>query len=131
MSRNRKSAKTAGTRFETGQATYLAQQVDDRIERRTRNGGKDRGDIGGLRHMGGRIVVECKDVTRWEPGTWLREAELERGNDDAIAALVIAKRRGHGHPGDQLVLMTVRDLVALLTGARPDEAVATVDDGAA
>jgi hypothetical protein len=43
--------------------------------------------------------------------------------EDAIAGMVIAKRRGIGYtnPGDQLVLMTVRDLVALLTGSRPDE----------
>jgi hypothetical protein len=79
--------------------------------------------------MGGRIVIECKDTTRWEPGAWLREADIERGNDDALAGLVIAKRRGHGQAGDQIVMMTVRDLVALLTGTRPDED--TAEGGAA
>jgi hypothetical protein len=130
MTRSRRSARNAGTKLERDQADYLAKHVDDRIDRRVKTGAKDRGDIGGLRHMGGRVVVECKDTTRWEPGAWLREADIERGNDDALAGLVIAKRRGHGQPGDQLVLMTVRDLVALLTGTRPDED-ETADDGAA
>jgi hypothetical protein len=129
VTRSHKSAKNAGTKLERDQADYLAKHIDDRIDRRTRNGAKDRGDIGGLRHMGQRIVIECKDTTRWEPGAWLREADIERGNDDAIAGLVIAKRRGHGQPGDQLVMMTVRDLVAILTGSRPDEDGA--EDGAA
>lgn len=120
MPRNRKSAKQAGARMETTVAAYLAAHVDDRIERRTSNGARDRGDIAGLRHMGQRVVVECKDVSRWSPGEWLAEAEIERGNDDATAALVVAKRRGHGHAGDQVVLMTLADLVALLTGERPE-----------
>lgn len=119
MTRNHRSAKAAGTRLETAVATYLATHVDDRIERRSRNGQKDRGDISGLRHMGERLVVECKDTTRWTPATWLAEAELERGNDDALAGLVVAKRRGKADPADQLVLLTLRDLVALLTGVRP------------
>ena len=117
--RPRKSAKAAGARFERTIADYLAQHGDDRIDRRVKTGAKDRGDIAGLRHMGGRIVIECKDVTRWSPGTWLAEADIERGNDDALAGLVVAKRRGCGDPGQQIVMLTVADLVALLTGERP------------
>jgi hypothetical protein len=40
-------------------ANYFALLVDDRIERRTKNGNKDRGDLSGLRHLGLRVVVEC------------------------------------------------------------------------
>ncbi|WP_017602247.1 putative PDDEXK endonuclease [Nocardiopsis lucentensis] len=118
--RNRRSAKAAGARFERAIADYLATHVDDRIDRRVKTGAKDRGDIAGLRHMGERLVVECKDVTRWSPGTWLAEAEIERGNDDALAGLVVAKRRGVGDPGQQVVMLTVADLVALLTGERSE-----------
>lgn len=121
MTRNRKSAKSAGTRFETLIATYLNTHVDDRIERRRTNGAKDRGDIGGLRHMGQRVVIECKDSTSSTIGTWLTEAEIERGNDDAGVAIVAHKRRGKGTAGDQLVTMTLRDFVSLLTGTRPEE----------
>ena len=123
MSRNRASAKKAGTAFETAIAKYLAAHVDDRIERRTRNGACDRGDIGGLRAMGNRVVVECKNYAgRYQIGAWLTEAETERLNDDAAAGLAVAKRRGTTDPGDQVVLMTMRDLVAIISGTRPQEA---------
>ncbi|MGW9447086.1 hypothetical protein, partial [Bacillus mobilis] len=104
-------------------ADYLAKTVDDRIDRRVKTGSKDRGDIAGVRHMGGRVVLECKDVTRWDTSGWLREAEIERGNDDALAGMVVAKRRGIADPGQQVVMMTVADLVALLTGERPEGSV--------
>ena len=119
MSRNRASAKAAGTRFERAIADALAEHVDDRIDRRVKTGAKDRGDIAGLRHMGGRVVIECKDTSRPAIGSWVREAEVERGNDDAIAGVVVHKRRGHGDPLDQYVSCTMRDLIALLTGERP------------
>jgi hypothetical protein len=122
MTRNRASARKAGTSFETLVANYFARMVDARIERRSRNGSKDRGDLSGLRHMGERVVVECKDYGgRIEVGPWLTEADIERLHDDATAALVIAKRRGKADPGDQIVIMTLADLVALLTGSRPPE----------
>lgn len=122
MTRTRKTAKDAGTAFETLIAQHLAATLaDDRIERRTRNGAKDRGDVGGVRHLGQRIVIETKQYGgRLLPGPWLNEAELERGNDDAGVGLVVAKRRGTTRPGAQYVLMTLDDLTSLLTGQRSD-----------
>lgn len=120
MTRSRASAKAAGTRFETSIAAYLAEHVDDRIERRAKTGAKDRGDIGGLRAMGNRVVVETKDYGgRYQIGPWLTETETERVNDAAVVGLVVAKRRGTQDPGDQVVILTLRDLVALFTGERP------------
>lgn len=118
MTRTRKSAKAAGARFESLVAEYLSEHVDDRIERRTRHGAKDRGDIGGLRHMGARVVVECKSTARTDLAGWAAEAETERGNDDATVGVVIHKRHGKGQPADQWVTMTLGDFVALLTGSR-------------
>lgn len=119
MARNRASAKAAGSRFERIIADSLALHVDDRIDRRVKTGAKDRGDIGGWRFAGRRIVAELKDYGgQFKVGPWLNEAEVERGNDDADVGLVIAKRRGFGDPLDQVVLMTVRDLIALTTGER-------------
>ena len=119
MARSRASAKAAGTRFERQVADYLAHGLDDdRIDRRVKAGSKDRGDIGGVRHLGARVVVECKNTSRLDVGTWLREAEVERVNDAATVGLVVAKRHGKGAPADQLVLMTLGDLVALLNGNR-------------
>ena len=118
MARNRNSAKAAGTRFERQIADHLATHVDDRIDRRVKTGSKDRGDISGLRHMGQRIVIECKNTTRLNLGVWATETEIERGNDDALAGVIVHKRHGKGSPGEQWVTMTLADLVALLTGSR-------------
>ena len=120
MSRNRKSARAAGQRFETLVTRYLRTTLDDdRIERRRQTGANDRGDIAGLRHMGQRIVLECKDYGgQLKPGPWVEEAEVERLNDSAGVGIVVAKRRGTTAPGEQFVLMTLADLVALLTGSR-------------
>lgn len=121
MARNRRSAKGAGTWFESLVAGYLAEQLDDdRIERRSKNGAKDRGDIASVRHMGQRVVIECKEYGgRYQVGPWLAEAEIERGNDDAGVGIVVAKRRGTRDPGEQVVMMTLADLASLLTGERP------------
>jgi len=92
--------------------------VDDRIDRRVKTGAKDRGDIGGLRHMGERVVIECKDTARINLAGWAAETEIERGNDDALAGVIIHKRHGKGKPEDQWVTMTLADFTALLTGER-------------
>lgn len=123
--RTRASARDAGAKFERATADYLAEHIDDRIDRRARNGAKDRGDIGGLRlpaALGGhRVVIECKNGARADLAGWAREADLERGNDDAVAGLIVHKRHGVADPGQQWVTCTLADLVALLTGQRPTE----------
>lgn len=122
MVRSRATAKQAGSKFERLIADYLAEQLgDDRIDRRPKTGSKDRGDIGGVRTLsGGRVVVECKDVRRIALAEWVGEASTETGNDDALVGLVIHKRVGTAHPGDQYVTMTVDNLIALLSGQRPE-----------
>ena len=122
MTRNRASAKAAGSAFERMVADYLNTHVDDRIDRRVKTGAKDKGDIAGLRHMGQRIVIECKEYGgRLMASPWLNEAEIERGNDSAGVGIVVAKRRGTTDPGEQIVMMTLADLVSLMTGTHPDE----------
>jgi hypothetical protein len=122
MTRNPRSAKAAGSRFERICADWLRDNLDDRIDRRVKTGSADRGDIGGIRTIGnGRVVAECKDTAKISLGTWQREAEIERGNDDAIAAVIFSKRHGVGDPAQQWVHMTLRDFVAVLTGQRPEE----------
>jgi hypothetical protein len=120
VTRSRATAKAAGSEFEKHTANYLAVTLgDDRIERRTRNGSKDRGDITGVRTpLGDRVVIECKDVAKLALGTWITEAETERGNDDAKVAAVVHKRRGYGttRMGEQYVTMRLQDLAILLGG---------------
>ncbi len=117
MTRSRRSAKTAGSRFESLIAAALRLALDDdRIERRARNGARDRGDISGVRLHGQRVVIECKDSARVCLPEWTTEAHTEAGNDDALVGLVVSKRKGVADPMRQWVHMTVADLVAILTG---------------
>lgn len=118
MSRNRASAKAAGAKFERVLADHLSIALDNEfIDRKVKTGSKDTGDVGGVRAHGQRIVLELKDYGgQVKVSEWLKEAEVERGNDDALAGIVIAKKRGTADPNDQIVLMDVRNFVALITG---------------
>ena len=118
MTRSRATARKAGTSFERLVADYLRDVVDDRIDRRAKTGSKDRGDIGGVRIWTQRVVLECKDVSKIALSQWAAEAEVERGNDDALAGVVVHKRRGKGRAADQWVTMTLGDFASLLNGNR-------------
>lgn len=121
MTRSRRTAKQAGSLFESHVAGYLADALDDdRIERRAKNGKNDRGDVGGVRTITGqRVVIETKDYGgRLLPAEWVKEARTEAGNDDAPVGVVVAKRRGKGQAqmGESYVLMELRDFATLLGG---------------
>lgn len=121
-----RSAKQAGSRHEKRTAWFLAAALNDRrIEQRSRNGSKDRGDITGLLFHGMRVVVECKDCSKDEIPRWLREAEAERGNDDALVGIVVQKVGGIGEEtlegvGRQRVIMTLHDFAVLCLGSREE-----------
>jgi hypothetical protein len=122
VTRSNRSARQAGQRFERSIANYLRDELDDRIDIRPKNGTNDRGDIGGIRTTYGReVVAELKDHNRFELSTWIGEAAREAANADAVAGVVIAKRRGVADPGQQFVICTVDDLLALLSIREPRE----------
>ena len=131
MTRNRRSAKAAGTWHERTVAAYLADTLeDDQIERRAKNGSNDRGDITGVKAIrGGRVVIECKNYSsdRIQIAKWLQEADDERGNDDAVLGVVAVKVRGEGDLGKQLVCMTLDSFAVLLMGGNDAEPVVVAD----
>lgn len=121
MARTRASAKQAGAKFERVVADYLAEALgDDRIDRAPRHGSKDRGDVSGVRIHGQRLAIECKNTSKMALPQWTEEAEIEAGNLDALAGVVVSKRHGVGDPARQWVHMTLQDLVALISGQRQD-----------
>lgn len=121
MGRSRATARKAGPAFERLIADFLRERLgDDRIDRRVKNGNKDRGDIGGVRLNGERVVIECKNVAKTDLPGWTREAEVERGNDDALVGVVVHKRFGSGKPEEQWVTMTMEQFLAILTGKKPE-----------
>lgn len=109
MVRNRSSAKRAGSSFEQQVADYLSCVLgDQRIERRVKRGNKDRGDIAGVMLHGERVVIECKaesTITLW---SYLEEAEVERGNDDAVLGVVVVKVPHRGEKGTPWQLVAMR-----------------------
>ena len=126
----------AGSNFEACVAAFLAVALGDgRVERRAKCGAKDRGDISGVLAHGRGLVIECKDYTgRDRMPQWLREAEVERGNDDALAGVVVNHRRGIpadrrrlARMAEQPVTMTLLDLAALVLGDR-DEVIENIKD---
>ena len=122
MARTNRSARQAGARFERQIADWLAKVLDDdRVDRRVKTGAKDRGDIGGVRIHGQRLMLEAKDTARTDLAGWMAEAETQRGNDDALAGVVVHKRHGKGDIADQWVTMTMREFVALIAGERIPE----------
>lgn len=129
MSRNRASAKKAGSSFERLVADYLAQRLnDDRIDRRVKTGNKDRGDIGGVRTIrGARVCIEVKNVSRDNLPLWMRQVEIERLNDDAAIGVVIHKRHGSGKPEDQYVTCDLATFALLLEGGPDDRPVIVLD----
>lgn len=120
MTRNRASAKAAGTWMETQTANYLAAILgDDRIERRAKSGSLDKGDIAGVKTRdGARVVIEVKNTTKLDLGGWINEAEKERKNDGARIGAVVHKRVGKGEQqmGQQYVTMTLLDFALLIKG---------------
>jgi len=111
------AASRKGQTFERLIANYLRDNLDPGIDIRPKNGRNDRGDIGGVKTVrGADLVLELKNHNRLELAEWLKEAELEAGNADAAAGLVVHKRKGAGAAGDQYVTLTLDTLVWLLQG---------------
>lgn len=121
MARNRASAKKAGSTFERQIADFLAQDIDDRIDRAVKRGMKDVGDIAGLRFHGHKIAVEVKNTSKVELSKWASEVEVERQNLGALAGIVIHKRVGKADPAQQWVTMTVENFVAMMNLTRVNE----------
>lgn len=61
------------------------------------------------------LSVECKNRARMELAAWVDQA-VEQAPLGQVP-VVIHKRRGKAHPGDQYVTLTLDDFLALVGGA--------------
>ncbi|MDK8701130.1 hypothetical protein QP924_09810 [Corynebacterium pseudodiphtheriticum] len=115
MTRNRRSAKQAGSRFERTTADYMRDVTGQPIDRLVKTGAKDRGDVGPFRNAQGDLVaVECKEVGRMALAEWMREAHIEAVNYGAVTGIIVHKRKGFTAPGKQWVTMTLDDLLTIM-----------------
>jgi hypothetical protein len=115
MARNRKSAKAAGTRFESLIAEGLRTALNDpNIQRAPLWGAKDKGDIVNLRIDGHDLVIQTKDLARSDVAGGVRDAKVQAVNAGALAGFYVHKRVGTTDPMKQWVSCTVAELVAMI-----------------
>ena len=101
MSRTRRNAKDAGTRWNTACAQYLRDNGLPRVERRTQGGARDKGDLAGIH----KVAVECKDTATHTLASFVAEANKEAENAGEPIGVAWFKRRGKSSPGDGYVLL--------------------------
>ena len=109
------TARRKGTAAETAVVDYLRDNGVPHAERRALNGANDRGDIAGI----AGVVLEVKSGARLELPAWMREAEVERMNDNAAYGLLIIKPKGVGTTriGEWPVVMPLSRALRLLREA--------------
>ena len=110
-----------GAKFEQMCADYISKRTGDEIIRKRLGGAYDKGDLHGVKCLGKRVTVECKDCHKMELAQWVDEAEVERGNDDGEYGIVIHHRKGKGAAsfGENYVTMTLDTFLAMCVGG-PD-----------
>lgn len=113
-------SKQKGTAFESLVRDYLQQAWSPIVERMPLSGNADRGDLSNFRvgtkqqHL---IAFELKNRTQMSLSQWVREAQEEAMNYDAVAGVVCHKRKGKGAAGEQFVTMTLEDFLTILHAA--------------
>lgn len=113
MTRSRRTAKAAGTAWETGIVGYLRDRGWPHAERRARTGAHDQGDITGV--VG--VCIEAKNTARIEPAAFLDQALTEAHNAGADIGAAWIKRRGKASPEHGYVLMDGATFTRLLKAA--------------
>ena len=116
MTRNRKSARAAGARFNRLIANCLRTELGDpNIQVAPAWGAVDKGDIVNVRIDGHDLVIQTKDVATESLPRGTGAAKVQARNAGALAGLYVHKRHGVADPMKQWVTCTVAELVALIT----------------
>lgn len=113
MSRNRASAKAAGTSWETEIVHTLIKNGWPNAERRRLSGAFDRGDIAGV--VG--VCIEAKNTSKLDISAALNEAQTEATNAGARIGAAWIKRRGKKSAAQGYVVLDGATFMQLLTEA--------------
>jgi len=113
MTRSRRTARQAGTAWESAIRDYLRTRGWPHAERRARTGAHDQGDITGV--IG--VCIEAKNTSRIEPASFLDQAMEEGGHAGADVSAAWIKRRGKTSPESGYVLMDGATFTRLLREA--------------
>ena len=114
MTRNRATAKKAGTAWETAIVDVLIGHGWPHAERRRLNGQRDRGDIAGIPG----VVIEAKDTAALRLAEAITEANVEALNANAPIGVAWLKRKGKPSPLDGYVVMDGATFLRLLEEIR-------------
>lgn len=110
--RNRRSARSAGTRWESAIVAYLKDQGWPHARRKAKTGGRDEGDV--TPGDGWPVVIEAKDARARDLAGWVAEAEAEAEHAGASVGVVWSKVTGKPSPADGYVIMSGRAFTRLL-----------------
>ena len=113
MTRNRASAKSAGTAWETSIVRALVFLGWEHAERRRLSGVDDRGDVAGIPGL----VIEAKNTRAMNLAAAVDEANRERDNAGALHGVAWIKRAGRASALDGYVVMDGHTFVLLLKEA--------------
>lgn len=113
MSRNRASAKKAGTSWESEIVRALIAAGWPYAERRRLNGSYDRGDIAGV----AGVVIEAKNTKAIDLAGALNEAIAEGVTANAAVAVAWIKKRGTASADGGYVVMDGHQFMQLLKKA--------------
>jgi Holliday junction resolvase len=97
-------SKQKGTSAETSVVRWLHSQGRKAVERRALHGTADRGDIAGIPS----VVIEVKNHKTMKLSEWVKELEVEMGNDQAETGVVIHKKSGTTDVGEWYATMPVK-----------------------
>ena len=113
MTRSHKTARQAGTKWETAIVGTLVDHDWPHAERRRLAGAHDRGDIAGIPG----VVIEAKNTNRLELAAAVDEARTEAANAAAPIGVAWLKRKGHASPLNGYVVMDGETFLRLLKEA--------------
>ena len=113
MTRSRKTAKQAGTAWETAIVRTLVERGWVHAERRRLAGAADKGDIAGIPG----IAIEAKNTNRLALSEAVDQANLEAANAGAAHGIAWLKRKGKTSPLDGYVVMDGATFLNLLKEA--------------
>lgn len=113
MTRSRRTARQAGTAWESAIVDALRHNGWPHAERRAKTGAHDKGDITGV--IG--VCIEAKNTARFEPATFLDQALEEGVHAGAEISAAWIKRRGKASPENGYVLIDGATFTRLLKAA--------------
>lgn len=117
MTRNRASAKQAGSKFARLISDWFRAHGHPFADKAPLAGSKDKGDVANVLHSDGQpIALELKDRATLALPEWWREAETEAANLGTPYAAIIHKRRGVTDPSQQWCVMDVAMFNRIIRG---------------